>query len=185
MPVGTEASLASGTKLINKVAVHSPRGADAGRSGRHDHADHERRRVRRKADRRQRRQRRPGPRRSPTKSSATNHGPSLAREVKLVDQLPTGLTYKSSHAASATIARADRDLRSGQRRTQVTVRHSRSKSSSPLASRARSPTRSPPKARPPTPNRATTKPQRKSPSRPKRISRWKRPPRKPLSQARN
>jgi uncharacterized repeat protein (TIGR01451 family)/fimbrial isopeptide formation D2 family protein len=28
--------------------------------------------------------------------SATNHGPSLAREVKLVDKLPSGLTYVSS-----------------------------------------------------------------------------------------
>ena len=34
--------------------------------------------------------------------SATNHGPSLAREVKLVDHLPTGLTYKSSSPAGCS-----------------------------------------------------------------------------------
>ncbi len=36
--------------------------------------------------------------------AATNHGPSTAHEVKLVDHLPTGLTYKSSTPTGCSVA---------------------------------------------------------------------------------
>jgi uncharacterized repeat protein (TIGR01451 family)/fimbrial isopeptide formation D2 family protein len=104
VPVGTEASLASATKLKNTVAVHAtaaPTPVEAeGTITLTTSADvsvekqiagkgvsavpgHE----------------------ITYEVSATNHGPSLAREVKLVDKLPAGLTYVSStpeceHSAS-------------------------------------------------------------------------------------
>ena len=100
--VGTEASLASGTKLKNTVAVHAtaaPTPVEAeGTITLTTSADL-----------------------SATKTivgsgkavpgepltyevTATNKGPSLASEVKLVDHLPAGLTYKSSSPAGCSVA---------------------------------------------------------------------------------
>ena len=94
VPVGTEATLAAGTKLTNGVAVHAtaaPTPVEAnGTITLTNSADLEAaKRV-------------VGPAKAvPGKTltyevSATNNGPSLAREVQLVDELPSGLTYKSS-----------------------------------------------------------------------------------------
>jgi uncharacterized repeat protein (TIGR01451 family)/fimbrial isopeptide formation D2 family protein len=96
VPVDTEATLASGTHLTNNVAVHASAATtpveasgtialtasadisaakkvvSAGKAVPGDTLTYE--------------------------ISATNHGPSTAHEVKLVDHLPAGLTYKSSSA---------------------------------------------------------------------------------------
>jgi large repetitive protein len=101
VPVGTEASLASGTELTNSVAVHAgaaPTPVEAEGTIT----------LTTKADV------------SAAKSivgsgkavpgepltyevTATNKGPSLAHEVKLVDHLPAGLTYKSSSPAGCSV----------------------------------------------------------------------------------
>ena len=94
VPVGTEATLASGTHLVNAVAVHAsaaPTPVEASgtitlttsadlaaaksvvSSGKAVPGDTITYRV-----------------------AATNNGPSIAHEVKLIDHLPSGLTYKSS-----------------------------------------------------------------------------------------
>lgn len=100
VPVGTEATLASGTRLTNTVAVHAgaaPTPVEASgaitlttsadvaaaksivSSGKAVPGNTLTYRV-----------------------AATNNGPSSAREVKLVDHLPSGLTYKSSTPAGCT-----------------------------------------------------------------------------------
>jgi large repetitive protein len=102
VPVGTEATLAAGTKLTNDVAVHAtaaPTPVEAnGTITLTTSADLEAaKRV-------------VGPAKAvPGKTltyevAATNNGPSLAREVKLVDDLPSGLTYKSSTPAGCSEA---------------------------------------------------------------------------------
>jgi uncharacterized repeat protein (TIGR01451 family)/fimbrial isopeptide formation D2 family protein len=100
VPVGTEADRAEGTELTNVVAVHAPAAPTPvqaeGTITLTTSADL-----------------------SAAKSivgsgkaipggtltyevSATNHGPSRAREVKLVDHLPAGLAYKSSSPAGCS-----------------------------------------------------------------------------------
>ncbi len=96
MPVGTEPTLASKTELTNKVAVHSVEATTeklaSGTITLTNSADvvaektivtkgnivpgHE----------------------LTYEIAATNHGPSVAHEVKLVDKLPTGLTFVSASA---------------------------------------------------------------------------------------
>ncbi len=102
VPVETEATLASGTHLTNSVAVHAsaaPTPVEAsgtitlttsadisaaksivssGKAVPGDTLTYE--------------------------VAATNHGPSSADEVKLVDHLPTGLTYKSSTPTGCKVA---------------------------------------------------------------------------------
>ncbi len=104
VPVGTEASRPSGEKLMNKVAVHSveaPTPIEAsGTITLTTSADvSAEKQIAGKGVS-------AGPGHEITyEVSATNHGPSLAREVKLVDKLPTGLhmsarTPECEHSAS-------------------------------------------------------------------------------------
>jgi fimbrial isopeptide formation D2 family protein/uncharacterized repeat protein (TIGR01451 family) len=102
VPVGTEASLTSGTQLVNAVAVHASAAptpvettgtitlstsADLAAA---KHVVGTGKAV-------------PGSTLT-YEVSATNSGPSVAREVKLVDELPSGLTYKSSSPAGCSEA---------------------------------------------------------------------------------
>ncbi len=81
-------------------------GADPGRSIGDDHPDHERRsRPPRPAVAGKGVSAVPG-HEITYEVAATNKGPSLAREVKLVDHLPTGLTYKLSSTPGAAKPRA-------------------------------------------------------------------------------
>jgi uncharacterized repeat protein (TIGR01451 family)/fimbrial isopeptide formation D2 family protein len=95
VPVETESTLSSGAELTNKVAVHSVEApTEVHASGTID--------ITNSADVSAEKQVAgkglsavPG-HEITYEVSATNHGPSLAREVKLVDKLPSGLTYVSS-----------------------------------------------------------------------------------------
>jgi uncharacterized repeat protein (TIGR01451 family)/fimbrial isopeptide formation D2 family protein len=102
VPVGTEAALASGTHLANTVAVHAsaaPTPVEAsGTITLSTSADL-------LAGKRVVGSGKAVPGKTLTyEVSATNNGPSVAREVKLVDALPSGLTYKSSTPAGCSEA---------------------------------------------------------------------------------
>ena len=110
VPVGTEAGLASGAHLVNAVAVHAsaaPTPVEAtGTIALTTSADlaAAKRVVGSKAV--------PGSTLT-YEISATNNGPSVAREGKLVDALPSGLTYKSSSPAGCSEAAAVVTCRAG------------------------------------------------------------------------
>jgi uncharacterized repeat protein (TIGR01451 family)/fimbrial isopeptide formation D2 family protein len=102
VPVGTEAGLASGTHLANAVAVHAgaaPTPVDAtGTITLSTSADLV-------AAKHVVGSGKAIPGNTLTyEVSATNNGPSVAREVKLVDTLPSGLIYKSSASAGCSEA---------------------------------------------------------------------------------
>jgi fimbrial isopeptide formation D2 family protein/uncharacterized repeat protein (TIGR01451 family) len=102
VPVGTEAGLASGTHLVNAVAVHASAAptpvettgtitlSTSADLAAVKHVVGTGKAI-------------PGSTLT-YEVSATNNGPSVAREVKLVDALPSGLTYKSSSPAGCSEA---------------------------------------------------------------------------------
>jgi len=102
VPVETEATLASGTHLTNSVAVHASAATTpveaSGTITLTTSADVSAAKSIASAGK-------AVPGKTLTyEVAATNHGPSTAREVKLVDHLPSGLTYKSSTPVGCSVA---------------------------------------------------------------------------------
>lgn len=115
VPVGTEASLASGTELVNEVATHSvEQPTPVSAQGKID--------ITTSADLKAEKSVLGGGPAVPGRHltyvlGTTNKGPSVARAVKLTDQLPAGLTYVSAESgcseSSGTVTCEAAELRPG------------------------------------------------------------------------